>query len=817
MNSNQFQPLYRLPKYGPIVGRKAELFDIEEFLKSQNEHAQSVLLIYGPRGIGKSALVCEAARLAFSNNLFETVLWLDRSRIEKILEVIPNGIFGPYPNPKSIIQSLTNADLCNIVDDFLAGKHDSNITILQSTVALLKEVLNTRPYLLIIDDFDEYCTLRDLPGLCEQLSFIPTSSKVILTSRTNSHKFSYPVYRTYALGALELADVKGFTCQLCGYQLERYQLINGDSAASAEYIVKIAGGMPEFIKRFFLPMLEQTGQVLHEGYDWNSEFLHFAADYLIERCQGVTWERYQERYDHNLECFNQLSATLTNLEKNILFALTEIWDNSLRTANQLAESLGYQLKTVTEQSEFRRCIQRLHDKRFIARHLSPNPIDVPNDSSHKAQLIEQWCLPTPIKTFLKKNLLVDLEAEHLMWNEQIDRWIQYLDEFSQPPLHIIKDIQLVLTIFRKSYDYKEFQKSIDLGELLCKVSNDRIENSKFVSEFVEIHDKTAQAAFNLGKEILAAKHWLWLAQYYLATDLERDDTFALEYASKVIQSISDKVDLDDNSHIQYWIEANYVSAKVQLRRKNLEQTAKYLSDIETRGLHQQYDWALLAHELASAYTCNGNETPLIAWEWLNRSYKSAINCSAHWVVAQVEVKTADRLLAEGAFQKSVKFAQSARCRIDQVDPSKFKKGKDNLINNYEILIKAFVIEAQATYRLEDTSRSVELLKEALEIAEREKLHPLVTVINNSLIFVQGQSKQFNPAMEVSIVLGVKLYWGIIENQEICIACRKKLILDDFINHSFWICPQCNASYHTKCIRDLNEYRCPNCQTTIAIE
>jgi hypothetical protein len=814
MDSNKFDPLYRLPRYDSFVGRKIESSVIQKFLEDRSDQARSVMLVHGPRGTGKSALAHEAAQLAISRKLFETVLWVDQSRIKAILELLPTNRLISPPTLQPSRSSLTNVDMIKSLDDLLEGKNDFSLEILQQTRELFRELMHSRPYLLIIDDFDEYCTLRDLPELCEQLSHIQSYNKIIITSRTKDHKFSSSsVCHFYPLGALELDAVESFTRQLCEYNLEYYQLIDGDPIASAEYITTIAGGMPEFIKKFLLPMLEQKGQILNKDYAYITEFCHFSANYLVERYQGNSWERYQEGYNNALSRFKQLSAQLSELEKQILFDLVQLPDNTICTFDQLTELLGYRFKTDIEKSEFQECIQLLHSKRFITRYLLSDSERNLNDSRHKNKPIYQWRLPLPIKVFLQHELFNNLEAEQLLWNKQIDRWIQFFDKFPGQLVQSIDCFKQAINAFHRSYKYKEFQRTVKLGELLCKVSH-----SKLTSDLIEIREITAQAALHSGIMLLAISQWLWLARHYLTINSEKTNISALAYASKTIQFISDEINAINNSlYVQEWVEANYVMAEINLRNKNLDQVAKCLSDIKSKELHKQERWAVLAYKLALAHVNKGFEPSSIVWTWLNESFTSAINCGANLTAAKVEIEVAHWLLISDELQSSSKYARSARNRIDQISLFNQQIEESVSTNLSEILIKAIIIEAQAAYHLEDPEKSIELLQRALEVAEAEKLHPLVTVIYNSLMFVQIQNNKFNPAVEISKVLGVKLYWGIIENQELCILCRQKLALEDFVKDNFWACPRCNASYHMNCMKDHSTYACPNCLTIIPIE
>ena len=86
-NEKEKKPDLALPCVcGAFVGRDREIAEIMAFLEEQSATACSIMLIYGPRGVGKSALAYEVSRRSYyERGIFETVVWLDRTRASELL------------------------------------------------------------------------------------------------------------------------------------------------------------------------------------------------------------------------------------------------------------------------------------------------------------------------------------------------------------------------------------------------------------------------------------------------------------------------------------------------------------------------------------------------------------------------------------------------------------------------------------------------------------------------------------------------------------------------------------------------------------
>jgi len=830
MNEEQLQTFCILPSFAPFVGREREVDTILEFL--QEDHAHSILLIYGPRGIGKSALAREAARKAYETKLFKTVFWLDRRRIEKIIATNPSDQIFLHGYTGLSAKDFTLQEILKIIDDSLLNRWDSEIIITPKTIDVLKYLLDNTPYLLIIDDFDEYCTLREMPELCEQLEHAKTPNKILLTSRLTIHKFNPSrSHRTLPVGLLEQTQIKTLIFESYVHRLERHQWVQGDSEATAEYLSRISGGLPEFVTHFLLPFVEQKRQILYEGKNWSDAYLHFAAGYLVGRYQERVWEKYRENYESNVQAFKtNIGDKLTDFERYVLFTLSQTTNNLPQTLDDLARSIG--LEYDSEEKEkvdvFIPCLQKLHEMRLIFRVFSQNKSSSATKTSSPLLLKtnpieERWQIPSFLKEFLHKYLVDNSEIEYKLYCEQHGHWIQYVEKNLRFPERIVHQFEQVKRSFQWSYEAEEWQRVIQLGELLSEASQNRTGFSELTADLLAIRRKIADAA-NKSTEVsthlyTAIRQWLWLAQHYIAENTPESNALALENVNHIFQiwEQSEEYQQNETFFAIKWAEATCIAAEVNLRRGDLKKAIQLVDEIEKRELHTRAEWAGIAYKLAEQLR-HSQELSRLVWDLLQRALHSAIACKNLLIAAQIEVGLAYQYAAEQVWQKSSEYARSARARIDEMLTPGYKQNQQQVaITIYELLIRATTLEAQSAYYLGQIETSIDLLESALKLAKTEELTPIVSILYDSLIFVRIQSRGFNPAGELSKALGVKLFWGVVENQEQCTFCRIVLTAEDLAERNYWLCPNCKTPYHRKCIEEYGEGKCGVCQHVVSLD
>lgn len=359
------KPNLELPRVcGVFVGRDRETAEVMAFLEDQSPTACSIMLLYGPRGVGKSALACEVASRSYERGLFKTVLWFDRTRASELL-LRNEGRFPLLVEREAALDhnSLSTSEAHKYMQQFTSKKDEDN-SLPPRALDFLRRSLTNQPYLLVIDDFDEYENLgaNDL-GLCEELARINSPNKVILTTRLLEYSFSERVFQTLSLGLLSKEEVKDLALQ-CGIEaLRSVQFVDGDLDDTVDYLWQASGGLPEFITRFFMPIAEQRAWLVGVDPGWQDAFRYFSAEYLGGREQSKLISEYEAKYHQNKESCTRKLAELSDREKCILISLALQEDTQACREEDLARSVGY--RPEDELSAFDKRLKNLTEKRLI--------------------------------------------------------------------------------------------------------------------------------------------------------------------------------------------------------------------------------------------------------------------------------------------------------------------------------------------------------------------------------------------------------------------------------------------------------------------
>ncbi len=100
-----------LSSHVPVfVGREWELSRIQQFLdrekpvEENQRHCQTIMVVYGPRGVGKKTLVRQAALNCVNQGRFRLILWSDREAFASLVsggfEILPSAaenLMNPFP------------------------------------------------------------------------------------------------------------------------------------------------------------------------------------------------------------------------------------------------------------------------------------------------------------------------------------------------------------------------------------------------------------------------------------------------------------------------------------------------------------------------------------------------------------------------------------------------------------------------------------------------------------------------------------------------------------------------------------------------
>lgn len=790
----------KLPPHGVFVGRTWELACLKNFLSDQAPNARRIMLVYGPRGVGKSALVREAAQQGIDDSLVNTAVWLDRTRATEILSLDEDHLF-PLPegdnkfDPKKLIE----VDDGKYAHQFITPKQGDGDQLSPAAVDFLKELLKNEPFLLIIDDFDEYDGLGDDPHLCEQIARVRPPNKVILTTRRLKHNFPQQVFKTLEVGLLEENEVKRLVEQCCFDHLEPTRLINGNVAATVDYFWQISGGLSEFIIRFLVPLVEQR-EWLFEDPRWSEAFACFSASYFIEREQERSFERYEVKSTDNLARFREKFQACSNDEQYILLALADQEEVQALDEKDLAHALGYRVEDRHLFIQFHDALHRLHQKRLISRRLEGRIKESWDKEPSHTALPRTWLLLPFARGFIKNQVLNTPEAETSFRQKQADRWMDFVEGYRASPKRVKPQLDKIYIIFSWCLANQEWQRLVRLGKNLSGIMWELgwQQNPQQKDWFVKICLETVTAAQqpNIDAWQVAVKQWLLLAQLYLESGADRvSQQLALNYAEMAVQYIEHR----GESAVDVWVEALSLLARIYLQIDHLVRCQECLEKIAANEQGNFPEWIELAYQLAGQHLrTNANQAQF----WLERVVDVAEAQKDFIMAARAGVDLVQICLRKkDGEQQAITLLERAKEALEKTSSTKEVS---------EVQIKILTIEAQIAYYADEIEKCQVLLKEARSLAKEIAQHPIAEELNVWLNFILFSTREFDPTSKIDRLLGGRLLWGTIEDGQICLVCHQELAWDDLFEEKLWLCPNCKNHIHLDCLQ-ITDNHCPSCR------
>lgn len=792
---------YELPNLGVFVGRDLELAQLARFLSDVSSTARPIMLVYGPRGVGKSALVCEAAKHGIKQEVIKRVAWLDRARAAELLfsdefeQTESNQTVDPPDNARISRYIRSRPD------------HQSRQTdeenLHKKAVSFLKAMSKSEPHLWVIDDFDEFDGLDSDTQLCERLSRVQLPNKVILTTRLPRNRFAQLVYDTLEVGLLRKEEVKALVRQ-CGLdKLNPVQLVNDSLEATAEYIWRISGGLPEFIVRFLVPLAIQNRWLIETDPKWRDAFECFSAGYLVQRDQGTSLEEYRRKFRENVETFVEEFHKLdSSSERYVLMAMATEGDMQALEEQELAPILGYRPEDREEFSLFHSALYRLHERRMIGCRLESPAQD--KGASEPTIEIRKWT-PLPFASCLLRSRLLEVETTNMSFHrEQANRWIRFSEGCIQSPRQIEQQLNRICASFLWCFENQEWTRVVQLGKLLSEALQElefHVGGPDQRSRLVEICQKTAEAAQQL--EIsdwqTAIDQWLLLARLYSSTDDNPELlSLALRYAMDAVRRLDEAKKTETIDRVK-WANAACLVARICVQNGDIVQAENWLERVEKDGQVDE-DWAVSAYVVAKLHLLNGKVDESQCW-----FNKVLISGSAHGnfeIAAQAGVDLAHIHLGKKDLEQASLFVRRVRETAEQHSPS---------AEIVALLVKAVTIDAQIAYQLGKVEDCIRLLEEAIGLSKEMKLSLMVEELTKWLNFIRLRGSEFDPATSVDRLLGARLLWGAIEGEQKCPVCLNRFTPEDLFESRLWLCSKCDTYVHSACL-DSTDGKCPVCQT-----
>lgn len=796
-NSESNDPKYasgKLPPFGDFVGRERELRVLEEFL-TRDSSVPSIMLVHGPRGMGKSALVREAARRKKDQY---HILWMNRGRLAELLydgEENRRPLSSQY---KPDLHQFQEAEVANYLDYFMSSDGNQKINYEQA-YAILSMSLSKMPFLLIVDDFDEHDSLGDDPSLCEQLAQIENPNKVILTTRLLRNAFQQKVYQTLELGLLQKDDVNRIVLRSGLKGIDKVLLPGGSLEIASDYVWLNSSGHAEFITRFLLLTIEQEPWLLNDA-EREYVFGLFASHYINRRMQAALLEDYSKKDGQESTIVAKLKR-LDLHEKDVLFALCDSDNSTPLGTYELALNLGYCPQERGELLRFYRLLQNLLNTRLIGRQIEEV------SSEKDIRLADKWTFFPFAKNYIREQLLA-VETEAVLRKRQTTRWIRFLQCYSEEPKIIDPCVDSIYSIFSWCFCNQVWRDALELGILLSRA----LQNLKFHegnSKQRELHadvcQKTAEAAQQPGIEEwrIAVEQWIQLAHLY--SNDENNPILlemAFDYASKAAKILDDP---KDSVEKKIWANAVCLIAKVCVHQGNVTKAQEWLERAEQQGRLDD-NWILSAYLLAKLYL--GNKDWKNAENWLVRLINAFETHKGSDILVQASIDLAHLYMVQGQSDKSLFLLKRAKEAVEKLNnPSS---------ETVQLIIKAIVMEAQIAFYEDNDVECRRYLEHAMDLAKYNKIDSVVNELQRWLAYVLLRNSPFNPTDEIEKLFG-KHYWRIEVNVR-CPICQNAFDFQNEPSNYLWLCsnPDCNTYFHMACLQETSAGECPSCKTKIEI-
>jgi len=199
-----------IPAHGPVIGRKQQLADImTEIIEIPNQNG----IIYGPGGVGKTALLIELSRNLFEEPcsdpiLFKNIVWV--SAKPNYYDPTLDRVEVQQPQFQSLDNILTAILEFHEIEDAITYKTDEK-------KFLVLELLRDEKTLLILDNFESVAKA----GQEEILKFFGVTAKQTLKDKPNyfkvlvtSRKLIPSGFHQYRLKGLDKGESKKLMAQL---------------------------------------------------------------------------------------------------------------------------------------------------------------------------------------------------------------------------------------------------------------------------------------------------------------------------------------------------------------------------------------------------------------------------------------------------------------------------------------------------------------------------------------------------------------------------------------------------------------------------
>jgi hypothetical protein len=603
-----------------LIGRLWERDRLDQFLLPPIDIgvSSSIMIVFGPRGVGKSTLVRESAWCAVESGRFKSVLWFSREKFTDFLLgdheqlPIPNDLISKgkkFGDPSKIIQleEFEYIRHIHLKNPFHDEKERQDIyTFFRIFLELYA------PFLIIVDDFDEKDNLNSIE-LCKELERVHHPNKIILTSRLLDHAFSDGVFETLEVNILDASEVKALV-ENDFQNTPLHQFPNQDLYQASELAWEWSAGLPIFITKCLVPKLQKDGWKFQKSKRWEQACNEFAEEYIQVDI-----------------------SSLDSDEKYFLIALaTQEHLNNL-DEKELALSLGFCPDDIEEMDIFYEILRKLQRNGLIGVRSERTQ----KDKSKGDAVWHKWTM-FPFAKELVLNKLSSFQKDEFD-NLQADHWSRILEYYKDTPQRIGPYIDKLLSVFLLCFENEDWNRAIKLGNLLSEIMN-KLEYPVSSDAQKRFHYELLCKRLETGCR--TCMDWWGIVQnltklsyFYLNAQEIGKATLVSEQAIELLKEAEENGKIRD----EHWADISYAYAQIQAIKGN--------SDISITWFEKARQAYVLWGDLEGA----SKSGIALAQEYIKKDVYSAANTAAEQAKEDA-IKVDAKLLA---FEATLYMAEIA--------------------------------------------------------------------------------------------------------------------------------------------------------------
>ena len=463
-----------------------------------------------------------------------------------------------------------------------------------------------------------------------------------------------------------------------------------------------------------------------------------------------SFSKYASIHLNSQEHMNTIFSQLTDEEKYILVMFALQTGIQSLTPKVMLDRLGV-IEHGAEVNCFEEALRNLYKKHFICCRFEPTGSD-----TKAFGLSITWILPHFLKEPIRKYLAAYEKTQ--FYQERGKRLLVFFEYYLQQDdlTRLEPQFDQALSILSWCTEHEKWELALNMGQLLLKAmsqTNYHQDWSTKQNKFKEASKKTiqaAQATRNLQIEIDQRLHLVSLA---VNLEIFQDEVLKLVQRYEYSNQASIKFNSDSQAKILY-----YYARLLLIQGKGNDAKDQFKEAItlyERLALWEDAGWALLDLAELNIYLKLPSEAANVAQK-----------------VKQINILLPNKKIA------------------------------------LEQAVKANTILAYLSYLNDQLQESLQILEDTKNLVKQMANSPLKSELFKVEQFIRMSMGNFNPIVSVD----EHLSHSFLLIEATCSICResaRNILFSDQVN----ACIPCEKYYHTHCLREQADGRCPTCLTS----